>query len=184
MDRSLTQYAMKKNISLFLIGSLFVILPVHAQEKTPATISPNALYQAGIQAMNQGEIAMAQKYLTAAKKANHPHADYQLGQLSANREGLIAKKRELMLKKIIIDKVQFVDAELSDVITLLAKKITDKDPQYTPNFVIRDPNKKLHDVRIDLELTNVPATVILENVMTIASSKAKFGEYSIVIQPQ
>ncbi len=168
---------------LLSILSLALLHVATAQQKTATTVSPNALYEAGLQAITKGDYDGAQKYLTAAKAARHPLADYQLSELSKNRGSLVATKRKITFGTIKIEKVDFSDAAFEDSIRFLSTKITEVNKDYTPNFVIRDPQNKLQGKNITLQLNNVPASVILDQMLSMVSAKAKFEEHTIVIQP-
>jgi hypothetical protein len=169
---------------LLSLLSLALLQAATAQQKTVTTVSPNALYDAGLHAITKGDYANAQKYLTAAKAARHPMADYQLTELSKNRGSLVATKRKITFGTIKIDKVDYTEADFADSIKFLATKITEVNKDYTPNFVIRDPENKLQGKTVTLQLNNVPASVILDQMLSMASAKAKFEEHTIVIQPQ
>lgn len=157
-----------------------------AQQKTvnnAPTPSPATLYQAGINAKNQGDIANAEKYLKAAHAAKHPHAAFQLGLLTANRAAILGKNRQRALSTIRIEKIDFEDATVSeclDFITAAAKK---QKPDFAPNFVLRDPKKSFAEKTITLELSNVPATAVLDFILSTAEATATYQEHAILIRP-
>ena len=58
------------------------------------------------------------------------------------------------------------------------------DGKIAPNFIIEDPKGKLADIRISLQLKNVPVKAILDYIHAQASTRARYDEHAVVIMPR
>lgn len=175
---------MKNTIAIILLS---VCTLAHGQTQTttarkPVTITD--LYAQSIHAMNEGDVANAEKSLRTILKAQpqHPQARYQLSQLTLNREKYAARARELKMQRTIIPSVDFSGAtvdECLDTLTTLISDVTKKS--FSPNFVISDKNKKLDNKTITLKLDNVPASQILNYIASNADCGVRYEEHAITV---
>lgn len=172
-------------LSLVLMSSLAIAQQNQAVSNTE--VSPQALYNRGVMAMNRGDVANAEKDLRAVLQAQpqHPHARYALNQLLLNREKFAARYRENMMKQTKIAKVEYSGATVEECMQNLTMQIKAATEQkFTPNFIIKDPAGRLKDKTITLELANIPASQVLQYVASTAQCKIVYEEHAIVIEAQ
>lgn len=168
---------------LVFIGTSFADLS--PQQKLEKRIA--ATYAAAVKAKKQGDLDTAEKYLNAVVKASptHGNALFTLKQIRDERE--LAKNTKsagsvngVTIKEIAMDGVQFKEA-----IEMLSEIIDDSNGENVgaPNFVIVDPEKKLDDKTVSLQLNNVPAKNVFKYCLDAASATAAYGEFVITIRP-
>lgn len=169
-------------LSLLLMSTLSMAQQNQAVSNTE--VSPQALYNRGVSAMNRGDVAAAEKDLRAVLQAQpqHPHARYALNQLLLNREKFAARYRENMMKQTKIAKVEYVDASVAECMESLTIQIKAATEQkFSPNFIIKDPTGRLKDKTISLQLANIPAAQVLQYIASTAQCKIVYEEHAIVI---
>lgn len=146
----------------------------------------NALYQAGLIAMNQGDVAKARQAFTEALQLNpgHANARYQLGQLKLNSAQIAGKGHEQQLAKIVVPQISLDGASLEEALEALTAIVTrESKQQVTPNFVVQDSAAAFKSRKINLQLRGVPANKVLEFILSQAGGTAKYEEHAVVIKP-
>jgi len=170
-------------LSLLLMSTLGMAQQNQAVSNTQ--VSPQALYNRGVLAMNRGDVVNAEKDLRAVLQAQpqHPHARYALNQLLLNRSKFAARDRENKMKQTIIAKVEYSDASVSECMESLTIQIKAATEQkFSPNFILKDPMGRLKDKSITLQLANIPASQVLQYIATTAQCKLLYEEHAIVIE--
>jgi tetratricopeptide (TPR) repeat protein len=153
---------------------------------TPAQLSEQ-YYRQGIAAEQAGDPVKAEKSYAQALKINphHANARFRLGQVKINAGTIAAKGREAKLGAVMVPKVELDGATLRETLDFLAAVIErESDGEVAPNFVIQDPNGKLNDAKISLQLKNLPAKAVMGYVTTQAGAKVRFDEHAVVVTPQ
>ena len=56
--------------------------------------------------------------------------------------------------------------------------------QLSPNFIIQDPQNKLANAKITLNLKNLPASAVIKYLLTQANARARYDEHAVVIEPK
>lgn len=170
--------------SLILFNSIPAIAQP-SQAVTSTNLSPRALYERGLAAMNQGDVIAAERDLRAVLQAEpqHPHAKFALNQLLLNRDKIAARYRENMMKQTKITKVEYSDATISeclDSLNELVKQATNQ--KFIPNFVIKDPMGKLKSQKVTLNLANIPASQVLQYIASFTQCRVIYEEHAIVVE--
>jgi len=170
-------------LSLLLMSTLG--MAQQNQAVSNPQVSPQALYNRGVLAMNRGDVVNAEKDLRAVLQAQpqHPHARYALNQLLLNRSKFAARDRENKMKQTIIAKVEYSDASVAECmesLTIQVKAATEQ--KFSPNFILKDPMGRLKDKTITLQLANIPASQVLQYIATTAQCKIVYEEHAIVIE--
>ena len=170
---------------------ILFIACVSASLAEPTAPSPaqlaDAYYAKGIAAEKDGDVEAARLAYTKALQANPDLANcrYRLNQLKLDAPMIAAKGRQVKLSKVTIPAFQLDGATLQeslDALNLVLNK--ESKGQATPNFVIQDPQKKLGTVKITLNLKNLPASAVIQYLMSQANAKARYDEHAIVIEPK
>jgi hypothetical protein len=107
-----------------------------------------------------------------------------LKELSLQSNRFAAKRRELKMTEVKLPKVEFDEvslAEALDAINALVGKET--KGEYTPNFVVEDPQNVLEGRKFSLKLGAVPAAVALKYTLESTRATARYDEHAIVIRP-
>jgi tetratricopeptide (TPR) repeat protein len=173
---------MKTRLILLLLS---LALPVTAQQ-TDGQAKAEQYYRQGMADLKAGQLVSAREAFTKALQLNpnHPNARYQLTEMNLNNSTLSATARERKLSTIEIPEVNFQDATLDEVLqsldALIRKQTSD---QFTPNFVLQDPQKVLADRKISIRLRKIPASAVLKYALEQAGAEAKYDEHAIVIKP-
>lgn len=181
---------MKKANSTILRSALITaglaLCPVQPALADPAREAAR-YYQAGIAAERAGDPTAAREAYTRALQANPRHADarFRLGQLRLTAGPMAAKARENRVGAVMIPEINLHEASFAESIEALAKLLkTHSNGEITPNFVIQDPQGKLADVRISLQLRGVPARAVITQLLDHANARIRYDEHAIVIQPR
>ena len=88
------------------------------------------------------------------------------------------------LKKIIIPEVDFELLTLHDSLQTLTLQISHiSDKHVTPNFIIKDLNGDFDNRRVTLNLSNIPAHVVLQYIADLVRGVIRYDRNSIVISP-
>ena len=174
-----------KKLLILLIAGVTVSLAA-PPAPTPAQLS-EAYYAKGIAAEKAGDAEGARLAYTKALQANPNHANcrYRLNQLKIDGGAIAAKGREAKFNKVIIPVINLADATLQesiDALTLILNK--ESKGEFTANFLIQDPQKKLAEAKITLSLKNIPASAVIKYVLTQANAKARYDEHVVVIEPK
>ncbi len=146
-----------------------------------------AYYKEGIAAEKAGDPEAAAEAFSAALKLNpgHANARYRAGQVRINAASLTAGATERTIGSVVIPVYQLEEATVQEAIEALSLAM-DKttEGRIAPNFIIEDPKDKLADIRISLQLKNIPSKAILDYIHSQASTKARYDEHAVVIMPR
>lgn len=182
---------MKRNLAFILSLSLLTGYSA-AQDKlmrdrAQRARQVNLLYQQAEVAWKEGEAEIAQKTLQAALAINPNHApSYALVQhIKANSNAATSAKRKRLFSSTMLQVVDFNDIPLDEAIRVLGKLIEKQsDPKFQPNFVIQDPHKSLGKKKVNLQLKGVPASVVLDYLLSSVDAVAQYDAYATVIRPK
>ena len=99
-----------RNVILLTVGALLALGPSTLGQK-PAGSKASTLYKQGLHAIDQGQADLARACFQEVLRLqpSNTSAKFQLKQLNVTSGSLLAKKRQLQLKKIIIPVVDFDD---------------------------------------------------------------------------
>ncbi len=154
---------------------------VHAQS---AAQQAEAYYKKGMSAEKAGDPAAAIEAYKAALKLHpgHANARYRAGQVKIHAESIKSSATEAKIGAVMIPVYQLEDATLQEAIELLSVAM-DKETngEIAPNFVIEDPKDRLKDIRVTMNLKNIPVKAVLEYLHTQTKTKARYDEHAVVI---
>lgn len=176
--------AMRTTLILLLAGALAALAEPTAP--TPAQLA-EAYYARGIAAEKAGDVTTARTAYTKALQANPNHANcrFRLKQLELDKDSIAARGREGQFAKVLIPVVQIDGATLQESLDHLAAMVTKESKnQLTPNFVVQDPQNKLANTKINLNLKNIPASAVLKYLLDQSKAKARYDEHAVVIEPR
>ncbi|MEK7954126.1 hypothetical protein [Luteolibacter soli] len=164
-----------------------LIVALIALSSIPAIADQAAeMYQAGVAAVKDGDIVAAETAFRGALKLRPTYADarYQLTELKNNRDMIVARGRAKELSKYTLAEVNFDKAELSEALAALAIMVEEKsEKKFSPNFVVQDPSKKLGSTIVTVQVKGVPASGILDMLVSQAGAKVKYEEHAIIVKP-
>ena len=167
--------------------------PLNGQQAASPTggasppVSAETFYRKGLAAESAGDPATAARAYAEALRIQprHVQARFRLGELRRNGASIAAKGRENRFNAVNLPQVRFEDATLQDSLDALAAMIArESKEKVTPSFIIQDPQGKLNEAKIRLELRNVPSGAVLRYVLDQAKAKARFDEHAIIIRPR
>ena len=77
---------------------------------------------------------------------------------------------------------QLNDAGLQEALDALGR-IVEKESkeEIALNFIIEDPQQKLADRRITLDLKGMPAKAVMNHMMNQSGTKARYDEHAVVV---
>jgi len=156
-----------------------------AQDESPRA-SASEWYRQGIRAMERGDIETARQcfHEVLRLRPSNMNARYQLRQLTLRKGTLLAKRRESQLKAVTIPRVDFADLNLREALDALGTLVErETNGKFIPNFVVQDPAGVLDNRRFSLQLSQIPATVVLKYALENAHATARFDEHAIVVKP-
>jgi tetratricopeptide (TPR) repeat protein len=163
---------------IIFVGSAQLSLAETAAEKA------EAWYQKGLAAEKAGDPSAASTAYKAALalNGNHANARYRAGEVKINAPGLKANATEAKIGGVTIPTYQIEDVTVQEALEVLAVAIgkQTKD-EITPNFILEDPNKKLADTKVTLNIKNVPVSAILNYIHAQANTKVRYDEHAVVI---
>ena len=85
---------------------------------------------------------------------------------------------------MIIPEVDFELLTLHDSLQTLTVQISHiSDKQVTPNFIINDLNGDFDNRRVTLNLSNIPAHVVLQYIADLVRGVIRYDRNAIVISP-
>lgn len=167
-------------IPTFLVAAALVS-QVFAQT---ATQQAAALNGKGKAAENAGDPTAAKEFYSNALRIDPKNATaiYSLGQLKINSATIAAKGREAKFGAVMIPVFQLDQASFKEALDALATKM-EKESKETviPNFVIQDPNGRLADQKLSVNLKNIPAKGVMKYLTEQTSTKVRFDEHAVVI---
>ena len=137
-------------------------------------------------AVRDGDLEAARKAFTGALQIdpNHGNARYQLIELRNNGDRIAARARQVKLEQVKLPIVQFDDVTLDEAVAaidLLVRKETKEE--FIPNFVIRDPDGRISERKVELQLRNVQASVALKYVLDLVGASVRYEQHAILILP-
>ena len=144
-------------------------------------------YNQAEKAYRDGDLASAKTALRNVFAIDRNHGpSYALAlKMKGSGNDFKIKARQRQLAAVIIPQVEFDQMPLGDALRDLSTLIeeTSKD-KVIPNFVIQDQSNTLKTIPVTLNMKQVPATVILEYLMNLTNSTAKFDQYAITVKPR
>jgi len=169
----------------FLILFIGGTLAASAQNPTAAQ-QAQQFYQQGIAQEQAGDVAGARTAYTQALRLNPQLADarFRLGQLKMDRGQLAAKAREKKFGSLIIPQMNIEGAtvyESLEALRVSMEKVS--NGEVAPNFVLKDPDRKLEKTSVTFQLKSVPAKAILDYILSQGHARATFDEHAVVIEP-
>ncbi len=164
----------------------FIVIACSVQLAFAETAAEKAefWYQKGLAAEKSGDPSTALAAYKAALElnANHANARYRSGEVKLNANNLKANAAEAKIGGVMIPAFQVEDISVQEALDVLAVAIEKQSKEeITPNFVISDPGKKLAEVKITLNLKNVPVSAILKYIHAQSNTKARYDEHAVVI---
>jgi|694.fasta_scaffold29743_3 tetratricopeptide (TPR) repeat protein len=170
---------MKTLITLIAIAcSVTLALAETAAEKA------EAWYQQGLIAEKAGDptTAMAAYKAALALNTNHANARYRAGEVKINASALKANAIEAKIGGVMIPAYQIEEVTVQEALQILANAISkETKDQIVPNFIIEDPNKKLADTKVTLNIKNVPVSAILKYILAQSNTKVRYDEHAVVV---
>jgi len=141
-------------------------------------------YKAGVKSMNAGDIEKAREYLGAAVKLNpnHGRANHSLRSLAANAPRLTARARKAALAKIHLEEVRMSEMEIDEAVVYLTELIDKKEPNYSPNIVLKGGAAEYSGQTVTLALRNIPASVVLDMLASNFGATVKFDQNTIQLR--
>jgi len=172
-----------RSILLFLLGGTLI---ASAQNPTPAQ-QAQQFYNQGLAFEKAGNAEGARKSYTQALQLNPQLADarFRLGELKSDRGQMAAKAREGKFGTLIIPQMNLDGASVQeslDALRISMEKVS--NGEVAPNFVLKDPDRKLEKTSVSFQLKSVPAKAILDYILSQGNAKATFDEHAVVIEPR
>ncbi len=146
-----------------------------------------AHYREGVTAGQAGDPDAARAPCQRALRINPRHADagFRLGQPGQRLDTIVRHGREAGLSDVMLPEIRLNEAGLRESLDALANLIEEhSDDQAAPNFVIQDPEGKLANASITLQLRNVSASAALGYIVDMADARARQDQFAIVIRPK
>ncbi len=183
-ESSYLKETMKTLLSPFsCLALLFATSAAYSQSAENLTHS-QAYYAKGLEFEKAGQPAKALQYYQAALKLNpqNPEARFRAGQMKLHSGVIEKKSREATIGAVVIPQFQLEEASVAEAIQALSIAIEKAtDGEIAPNFIIEDPDGRLADRTISLQLKNIPVKAILEYINNSAKTIARFDPHAIVI---
>lgn len=167
-----------------LIALIVMVCGAHLAFAENKAEDAESWYRKGLAAEKAGDPATALAAYKAALDLNSKHANarYRLGEVKINAAGLKANGKEAKIGSITIPTYHITDITVQEALEVLAVAIEKQsNKEVIPNFVIEDPTKKLTDVKVTLNLKNVPVSGILGYIHAQSNTKARYDEHAVVI---
>ncbi len=172
---------MRSILILFIGGTLAA-----SAQNPSAAQQAQQFYQQGLAQEQAGDVAAARTAYTEALRLNPHFADarFRLGQLKLDRGKMAANAREKKFGSLIIPQMNLEGATVSESLEALRISMEKaSNGELAPNFVIKDPDRKLEKTSVSFQLKSVPAKAILDYILTQGNAKAVYDEHAVVIQP-
>lgn len=185
----------KINYKVISIGLTLMISLIPSVVSAQATLAERnqkaaqvqSLYNMAEKAYNDGDVDVARDTLriVLAEQPGHPHATALLKRIKLNGSQFELAKKKRIFNSVILKEVDLKGVNLAQALKILNQQVmTTSGKKVIPNFVLSDPKKYLGDERLELQMNNVPAGVVLDHLMKKAGATAKFGKYSITVTPR
>lgn len=141
-------------------------------------------YKKGLAAEDAGDPATAIAAYKAALEfnPNHAKAQFRAGEVKIKANDLKANAIEAKIGGIMIPTYQIENLTVQEALDVLAVAIEKQSKEgVAPNFVIEDPTKKLADMKVTLNVKNVPVSAILKYIHAQSNTKVRYDEHAVVI---
>ncbi|HSJ03058.1 MAG: hypothetical protein ACAI34_11565 [Verrucomicrobium sp.] len=140
----------------------------------------HTLYQDGRAAYYAGQLDVAREKLAKVLAANPSHT--QTRAMMADIEAKIGKDNVMLRKsyeKIMIDKIEFADVELSEAVLAvrMKAKAATKD-KVVPNIILKTP--ELGKKAVSLNLTNMPLSEVLSYLAQVAGVRITYDTSAVM----
>ncbi len=176
---------MKKLKAIMAVGLSLTCtgLADETQKKEP---SAAALYHSGMALLKKGKPEEAKTFFQKVLKLEpgYTPAKYQLARIPELNLRVKLQRRKALFTSTKIPKIHFSDATLAEALEALnelTSQATEK--KFSPNFVVRDPRKKLSEETVSLKMNNAPVSAILKYILEDVGATARFDEHATVIRP-
>ena len=147
----------------------------------------NQAYKIGIEALNSGDLAKAEKYLSAVVKASPTHGNAKLGLIKVKESRSTKKntKSKDQFADITIKKIDLVDMPFKEAVEAFGIIVDNNNGDVgPPNISIIDRQNKFANKNITINLENIPAKGVFDYILDTAGATANYGEYIIDIRPR
>jgi len=166
-----------------LLTILFSSVSPLAFAENPAQ-KAETYYQQGLAAEKAGDPdAASAAYLAALKlHPGHANARYRAGQVKIHAASIKSGATEAKIGSVMIPVYKLDNESVQDAIDLLSIAMDkETDGKIVPNFIIEDPKNRLTDVKVTMNLKNIPVKAILHYLHTQTQTKARYDEHAVVI---
>ena len=146
-----------------------------------------AMYAMAEQAYKDGDVTACRDIIKSvlALQPGYPHAVALKRRLRLSGNQMVLAKKKRIFNAVQLKVVDYNDLTIAQALKLLGARVeAQSGGKVIPNFVVQDPKRYLGDERITLKLKNVPAGVVLSNILQAAKCSAIFGKYTISIRPR
>lgn len=144
------------------------------------------LYQAGIAAAAKGDLATAKAAFRGVlhEEPGHVRAKRSLRNLLQGRDEGGGARRKAQFAKVIVPRIDYNGAVLDEVLAHLAG-VAEKDQlKLTPNFIVQDPQGKLAEKPIHLQLKKVPLAAVMRYLEDMVGFTTRYDQHATVIRPR
>lgn len=169
---------MKTNVLMLAALTASLLLPgitsVTAEEPL------HVLYQDGRAAFYAGQFEVAREKLAKvlAVNPNHTQSRAMMAQIEEKlgRDNVLLRKQ---YEKIIIDKIEFTDVELSEAILAVRMKAkAATQDKVVPNVILK--NQDLGKKLVSLNLTGMPLSEVLSYLAQIAGARITYDKSAVL----
>lgn len=180
----------KKTTTMFVALTLVanaLLSSISLADENDATARARSLYQQGVIAMNQGKYELAQMSFKEVLRIypKHTQARKHLIYISSNKKSLETKRRKVTLKRVMIPKVNFENATITEALNVLTVQVERASKgKVTPNFIVQDSNGAFKNSRVNLRLNNIPAETLLRYIVDQTGGNVRYDKHAIVITPR
>lgn len=168
--------------TLIVLAALAITAPDALAEN--AARKAEQYYLKGLAAEKAGDPALAIAAYKAALELHpgHANARFRAGQMKIGASAIKSSATEAKVGGVVIPAYQIEDATVAEAVAALGLAIEKaSENSVIPNFVIQDPQGKLADKRITMQLKGVPAKAILDYIHSQGGTRARFDEHAVVI---
>jgi hypothetical protein len=172
--------SMKSNL-LLLCAVLCVVFGAPSARGQAANGDLQVIYEEGRAAFNAGQFDLAREKLNIVKARNPSHVPTlamltQINQKLGEDNSSLRKSYE----GVMIEKVEFTDVELSeaiDAVRILSRKASKE--KIVPNITLKTP--EIGAKKINLSLTNVPLSEVLNFLAQLSGAKLTYDKYGVTL---
>jgi hypothetical protein len=164
----------------------FFVLAIsgHIAQAQTAAEKAEEYYRKGLAAEKAGDPTAASTAYHAALQLvpEHVNARFRAGQVKIEAVSIRAKAAAAKIGGVNIPVYRIEEASISDAFAALEIAIEKASTEVvTPNFIIQDPQGKLTNTRITLQLKNVPVRAILGYIHSQTNTQARYDEHAVII---